>query len=190
MRSNLLRERSLLIYVYDHKFKLFILRSLVKSLKIELDKMSLRSCQRRNRSKIVGRKAHCYEFFYSGRFCQDMIITIDIYINATSDHYCIEGPRPTMFEVAADSVGSASTPDRCFEFVGILRSFFDDRALERSIFCTPDTHGDLFDILDASEMISDVYEKTPLEDLVSLYGIYKPNGLEDTDHLYMILNLI
>ena len=56
--------------------------------------MSLRGRQRRNRSCINGRKAHCYEYYYHGPYSSDLIVTADIYVSANSDHYCCDGPLP------------------------------------------------------------------------------------------------
>ena len=95
-----------------------------------------------------------------------------------------------MFEVVCDSVGKSSSPDRCYELWGVVRSFISHEDLRASIFCNPETHCDLFDLMDTTEMVDDIYTKTPLEDLQGLYAVFHPQGLDGIDHFHLMMNFV
>ena len=149
--------------------------------------MADRGRERRNRSCVSGTFAHCYEYFYTGSLSKDVIVTLDIYVDCNSDHHDRSGPRPNNFEVVCDSVGRAATPDQAYEFYGIFHAIFTMKDLFSSVFCRPDDWPDLFMILRSSDLVESVLSKTALSDLTGVYCIFKPQGLDEIDQLYLIL---
>lgn len=143
--------------------------------------------RQRNRSCVSGSLAHSYEFFYCGELSKDIIITADLFIDSASDFHDRSGPEPTSFEVISDSVGRSATPDQCFEFWGIFRSIFTLRDLQNSVYCRPDDWPDLFTILQSSDMVDSVIDRTSLDSVTGVFAVYKPLGLDNTDHFQLII---
>ena len=149
--------------------------------------MAEHGVQRRNRSCVSGTIAHCFEYYYTGDLAKDVIVTVDIFIDSSSDHHDRSGPKPNNFEVVRDSVGRAASPDQCFEFVGIFQAVFTMKDLYTSVFCRPEGWPDLFSILRSSDLVTDVLDKTALSDITGVYCVYKPLGLDNTDQLHLII---
>ena len=149
--------------------------------------MSHTGQRRRNRSCVNGSLAHTFEYYYCGDLSKDIIVTADVFIDSLSDFHDRSGPRPSNFEVVSDSVGRAATPDQCFEFWGIFKAIFPLKDLHSSVFCRPEDWPDLFDMIRSCDLVSHIVDRTSLDDLTGVYAVFKPQGLDDTDQLYLIL---
>ena len=145
--------------------------------------------RRRNQSLIRGSLAHTFEFFYTGPHADDLVVTIDVFIDIDSDHYDRSGPSPNNFETVSDSIGQSASPDQCFELYGVLGSIFTMKDLQGSIFCRPEDWPDLYDLIRSSELVTNLLDHTALTDITGLYSDYRPHGLDNIDHSYSIILL-